>query len=240
MFIRFWGTHRVESKLKPAEAFCPIHHALHDFELRAVRMRPHINGISFGKGQTVGHVIRTIQPCGYQLGPNYRTSTFQQICEWHLVSLSRLAWPPVPCSSKSTERRAILTDVLAGATYAQNGPASDEVARAAARPLVGALALAIVLSVLIIMLHLPGKAFYVILGLVMARPIWAILARNRLAKGSGLRFVIHPRRPAPGRCRRPGSCRNKASAGEGFAQHESADLRGVVVKLTDVELPAPT
>jgi hypothetical protein len=63
--------------------------------------------------------------------------------------------------------------------------ASAEVARAAARPLVGALARAIVLSVLAVMLHLPDKAFYVILGLVMAGPIWAILAHNRLAKGSG-------------------------------------------------------
>jgi hypothetical protein len=30
MFILFWGTHRVESKLKPVEAFCPVHQALHD------------------------------------------------------------------------------------------------------------------------------------------------------------------------------------------------------------------
>jgi hypothetical protein len=56
---------------------------------------------------------------------------------------------------------------------------------AAARPLVGTLALAIVLSVLIIMLHRPGQAFYVILGLVMAGSIWAILAHSRIAKGFG-------------------------------------------------------
>jgi hypothetical protein len=148
-------------------------------------MRFHINGISFGEGQTVGHVIRTIQPCGYQAGPelsDFDIPKNQRMASRHALE-ARLAANPMQL--EVTERRTILTEVLAGATYAQNGRASAEVTRAAARPLVGALALAIVLSVLIIMLHLPGKAFYVILGLVMAGPIWAILAHNRLAKGSG-------------------------------------------------------
>lgn len=148
-------------------------------------MRSHINGISFGKGQTVGHMIRTSQPCGYQAGAelwDFDIPANQRMAS-RLALDSRLAANPMQL--EVAERRAILTDVLAGATYAQNGPASAEVTRAADRPLVGAIALAIVLSVLIIMLHLPGKAFYVILGLVMAGPIWAILAHKRLAKGSG-------------------------------------------------------
>ncbi len=63
-------------------------------------MRSHINGISFGKGQTVGHMIRTSQPCGYQAGAELWDFDIPPISEWHLVSLSSLAWPPIPCSSK--------------------------------------------------------------------------------------------------------------------------------------------
>ncbi len=116
-------------------------------------MRSHINGISFGKGQTVGHMIRTSQPCGYQAGAelwDFDIPANQRMAS-RLALESRLAANPMQL--EVAERRAILTDVLAGATHAQNGPASAEVTRAAARPLVGAIALAIVLSVLIIKQH---------------------------------------------------------------------------------------
>jgi hypothetical protein len=79
-------------------------------------MRFHINGISFGEGQTVGHVIRTIQPCGYQAGPelsDFDIPTNLRMAS-RLAREARLAANPMQL--EVTERRAILTDVLAGAT----------------------------------------------------------------------------------------------------------------------------
>jgi hypothetical protein len=185
MFFIFWGTHRVERKLKSVAAFCPIHHALHDFELRAIQKRSHVYGISVGIGQTVGHVIRTSQPCGYQARAelwDFDTPAAQRSAS-RLALEARLAANPLLLDV--AERRIILTDVLAGATYAQNGPASADVTRAAARPLVAALVLAFVLSVVSVMFHLPGKAFFVVVGLVMIGAIGAIVAQKRLTKGSG-------------------------------------------------------
>lgn len=62
MFI-WWGSKSTEHPVTTVADYCPLHMAVHSFELVDVRTSTHVYGVTMGRGRHASHVIRSTAGC---------------------------------------------------------------------------------------------------------------------------------------------------------------------------------